>query len=40
MAMSFTFRDDEKTLTDNEVEKSMQKIISIFEKDLNAQIRR
>ncbi len=40
MAMSFVFQDDEKTLTDNEVEQFMQKIITIFEKDLNAQIRR
>jgi phenylalanyl-tRNA synthetase beta chain len=40
MAMSFQFRDDEKTLTDEEVELSMNKIISIFEKELQAQIRR
>jgi phenylalanyl-tRNA synthetase beta chain len=40
MAMSFVFQDDEKTLTDSEVEQFMQKIITIFEKDLNAQIRR
>ena len=40
MAMSFSFRDEEKTLTDEEVEQLMQKIISIFEKELDAQIRR
>jgi phenylalanyl-tRNA synthetase beta chain len=40
MAMSFLFRDEEKTLTDEEVEQLMQKIISIFEKELQAQIRR
>jgi phenylalanyl-tRNA synthetase beta chain len=40
MAMSFSFRDEEKTLTDEEVELLMQKIISIFEKELQAQIRR
>ncbi len=40
MAMSFSFRDEEKTLTDEEVELLMQKIITIFEKELQAQIRR
>jgi phenylalanyl-tRNA synthetase beta chain len=40
MAMSFNFRNDEKTLTDEEVESDMKKIISIFEKELHAQIRR
>jgi phenylalanyl-tRNA synthetase beta chain len=40
MALSFRFRDEEKTLTDEEVEQLMQKIISIFEKELQAQIRR
>ncbi len=40
MAMSFSFRDEEKTLTDEEVELLMQKIISIFEKELHAQIRK
>ena len=38
--MSFSFRDEEKTLTDEEVELLMQKIISIFEKELHAQIRK
>ncbi|MGL6267741.1 MAG: phenylalanine--tRNA ligase subunit beta, partial [Chitinophagaceae bacterium] len=40
MAMSFSFRDEEKTLTDAEVELLMQKIIGIFEKELFAQIRK
>jgi len=40
LAMSFRFRDEEKTLTDEEVEQLMQKIISIFEKEFQAQIRR
>lgn len=40
MAMSFRFRDEEKTLTDEEVEQMMKKIISIFEKELQAQIRK
>ncbi|WP_336516316.1 phenylalanine--tRNA ligase subunit beta [Pollutibacter soli] len=40
MAMNFVFQDDEKTLTDQEVEQFMAKIIGIFEKELSAQIRR
>jgi phenylalanyl-tRNA synthetase beta chain len=40
MAMSFTFLDEEKTLTDTEVEGMVQQIISTFEKDLGAQVRR
>ena len=40
MAMSFTFQDEEKTLTDNEIDRMMQKIIFTFEKDLQAQVRR
>jgi phenylalanyl-tRNA synthetase beta chain len=40
MAMSFVFQDEEKTLTDAEIDKMMQKIIFTFEKDLQAQIRR
>jgi phenylalanyl-tRNA synthetase beta chain len=40
MAMSFNFRDDEKTLTDQEVDGMMQRIIQSFEKSLSAQIRR
>jgi phenylalanyl-tRNA synthetase beta chain len=40
MAVSFQFRDEEKTLTDQEVDQMMQKIIRIFEKDLEAQVRR
>ncbi len=40
VAMNFIFQDEEKTLTDLEVEQFMQKIITIFEKELSAQIRR
>jgi phenylalanyl-tRNA synthetase beta chain len=40
MAMSFTFLDEEKTLTDAEVDDMVQKIISTLEKDLGAQVRR
>lgn len=40
MAMSFTFQDEEKTLTDKDVDEMMQKIIVTFEKQLNAEIRK
>jgi phenylalanyl-tRNA synthetase beta chain len=40
MAMSFTFLDEEKTMTDTEVDAMVQQIISTFEKDLGAQVRR
>ena len=39
-AITFTFLDKEKTLTDKEVEGFMNKIISNLEKQLNAEIRR
>jgi phenylalanyl-tRNA synthetase beta chain len=38
-AISFTFSDKEKTLTDGEIEDMMNKIISLFESQLNAVIR-
>ncbi|TAH01745.1 MAG: phenylalanine--tRNA ligase subunit beta, partial [Sphingobacteriales bacterium] len=40
MAMSFTFQDEEKTLTDKDVDEMMQKIIVTFERELNAEIRK
>jgi len=40
MAISFTFRDDEKTLTDKEIDGWMNKIMLALEKDLNAEIRK
>ena len=40
MAMSFSFLDDEKTLTDEEVDGMMKRIILTFEKELGAQVRR
>ncbi|OLE82656.1 MAG: hypothetical protein AUG74_00020 [Bacteroidetes bacterium 13_1_20CM_4_60_6] len=39
LAVSFTFLDEEKTLTDKEIEGMMNKIIQSLEKDLQAQIR-
>ena len=40
MALSFTFVDEEKTLTDKESETMMGKIINTFEKELGAEIRK
>ena len=40
MAVSFTFLDEEKTMTDKEIDGMMQKIISSYEKELNAEIRK
>lgn len=38
-AVSFILRDDEKTLTDQEIDKVVSNLISAFEKQLNAKIR-
>lgn len=40
LAVSFTFQDDEKTLTDKEIDGMMNKIMRILEQDLNAEIRK
>jgi phenylalanyl-tRNA synthetase beta chain len=40
MAVSFTFLDEEKTLTDKEIDSMMSKIITSYEKELNAEVRR
>ncbi|HSQ45141.1 MAG TPA: phenylalanine--tRNA ligase subunit beta [Ginsengibacter sp.] len=40
MAVSFTFSDKEKTLTDNETDAMMNKIINSIEKNMSAEIRR
>jgi phenylalanyl-tRNA synthetase beta chain len=40
MAVSFTFLDEEKTLTDKEIDSMMSKIISSYEKELGAEIRK
>jgi len=40
MAVSFTFLDENKTLTDVEIDGFMQKIISGYEKSLSAEIRK
>jgi phenylalanyl-tRNA synthetase beta chain len=38
-AVSFVLRDELKTLTDKNIERVMQNLIKVFEKELNAQIR-
>lgn len=40
MAISYTFTDENKTLIDEEMDKMVQQLISIYEKELNAEIRR
>jgi phenylalanyl-tRNA synthetase beta chain len=40
MAISFTFLDEEKTLTDKEIDGWMNRIMTALEKDLNAEIRK
>jgi len=38
-AVSFVLRDDKRTLTDKVIEKIMKKLLTVFEKELGAQIR-
>jgi len=38
-AVSFVLRDDLKTMTDKNIDKTMSNLIRVFEKELNAQIR-
>jgi phenylalanyl-tRNA synthetase beta chain len=40
MAVSFTFLDEEKTMTDNEIDAMMGKIIAVYEKELGAEVRK
>jgi phenylalanyl-tRNA synthetase beta chain len=40
VAINFTFQDDENTLTDKETDAMMGKIISCYEKGLNAEVRK
>lgn len=40
MAVSFTFLDEEKTMTDKDIDAMMAKIINTYEKELNAEIRK
>jgi phenylalanyl-tRNA synthetase beta chain len=38
-ALSFVLRDDEKTLNDKIIDKTMQKLIKAYEKQANARLR-
>jgi phenylalanyl-tRNA synthetase beta chain len=40
MAVNFTFLDEEKTMTDGDIESMMSKLIVAFEKELGAEIRK
>jgi phenylalanyl-tRNA synthetase beta chain len=40
MAVSFTFVDEEKTLTDKEVDGMVARLVQNFEKELGAEIRK
>lgn len=40
LAVNFTFQDEEKTLTDKEIDNWMNKIMTTLEKDLQAEIRK
>jgi len=40
LAVNFTFQDEEKTLTDKEIDSWMQKIMASMEKELGAEIRK
>lgn len=40
LAVSFTFLDEEKTMTDKDIDAMMSKIISTYEKELNAVVRK
>jgi phenylalanyl-tRNA synthetase beta chain len=40
VAVNFTFLDEEKTLTDKEIDGWMAKIMTNLEKDLQAEIRK
>ena len=39
-SVSFILQDDEKTLNDSQIDKTMEKLITVFEKELGALIRR
>jgi phenylalanyl-tRNA synthetase beta chain len=39
-AVSFTLYDDEKTLTEQEIDKIMNRLMSVFENELGAWIRK
>ena len=38
-AVSFILQDEEKTLNDKQIEKTMSRLISVYEREIGAQIR-
>ena len=38
-AVSFILQDEEKTLNDKQIEKTMNRLISVYEREIGAQIR-
>ena len=40
MAINFTFLDEEKTMTDKEIDAMMGKIIASYESELQAEVRK
>jgi phenylalanyl-tRNA synthetase beta chain len=38
-AMSFVFRDDKRTLTDEEVERTLARLLEVFKKDYGVELR-
>ena len=40
MAINFTFMDKDKTLTEQEIDEMMKRIMTGLERDLNAEIRK
>ena len=40
LAINFTFIDEEKTLTDKEIDGMMNRIMQALQKDVNAEIRK
>ncbi len=40
MAVNFSFSDDSKTLTDADIDAMMQQLVHVYEKELNAEIRK
>lgn len=40
MAVNFTFQDTEKTMTDQDIDGLMKKLVKVYEEDLGAEIRK
>jgi phenylalanyl-tRNA synthetase beta chain len=40
MAVNFTFQDNEKTMTDEEIDNMIKKLVKVYETELGAEIRK